>query len=244
MLILHPFIILALGMTPTIIARFLPSLISLKYLVLMKNKLMPYLEKNKILNDSQYGFRSGSSIYHALNLFSSHLYSSLDSKLSVLSIFIDLSKAFDTVNHRITLDKLYHYGIHGTINSWFKDYLTNRSQCTIFDGHISLKLNISTGVPQGSVLGPILFLIYINDIVKVFDCAKSILFADDMTLYFTGSHNDTLFHLANQDLNKLHNWCLSNRLTINNDKTHFILFSNKDTTVFLWFFFLGYVRLH
>ena len=176
-------------------------------------------------------FTSGSSTYHALNLFSSHFYSSLDSKLSVLSIVIDLSKAFDTVNHRILLDKLYHYGIRGTIHSWFKDYLTNRTQCTIIDGHISLKLNISTGVPQGSVLGPILFLIYINDIVNVFDCAKSILFADGMTLYFTGSHNDTQFHLANQDLDKLHNWCLSNRITINNDKTHFMLFSNKNTTV-------------
>ena len=199
--------------------------------VLMKNKLMPYLERNKILSDSQYGFRPRSSTYHALNMFSTHLYSSLDNKLSVLSLFVDFSKAFDTVNHRILLAKLYHYGIRGTIHSWFEDYLTNRTQCTVHDGHTSLKLDISTGVPQGSVLGPILFLIYINDIVNVFTWAKTILFADDMTLYFTGSNNDIRFHLANQDLNKLHSWCLSNRLTINTDKTHFMFFSNRNTNV-------------
>lgn len=195
--------------------------------LLMKNKLVAYLDSKNILGRCQYGFRSGSSTYDALSMFSSHLYSSLNTKQSVLSIFVDFSKAFDTVNHMILLDKLYFYGIRGPLHSWFQDYLTNRSQCTIYDGHKSSTRNISTGVPQGSVLGPILFLIYINDITNIFTSANTILFADDMTLYFTDSNIETLFPQANQDLNKLYNWCLSNRLTINTNKTFYMFFSNK-----------------
>ncbi len=195
---------------------------------LMKNGLLSYLQKYKILSDSQYGFRPGLNTYHALNKFSSHIYSSLDNKLSVLSIFVDFSKAFDTVNHNILLKKLHHYGIRGPIHSWFKTYLTDRSQYTLLEGYKSSVRKITTGVPQGSVLGPMLFLIYINDVVQTFDHADTILFADDMTLYFTGHTNDTLFHSANADLNKLNEWCLSNRLTINSDKTYFMLFSNKN----------------
>ena len=135
------------------------SVFSKIFETLMKSKLMSYLQKNEILINSQYGFRPGLNTYHALNKFSSHLYSSLDNKLSVLSIFVDFSKAFDTVNHNILLQKLYHYGIRGTLHSWFKTYLTDRSQSTLLDGYKSSVRKISTGVPQGSVLGPTLFLI-------------------------------------------------------------------------------------
>lgn len=157
--------------------------------VLMQNRLIAYLKDKSILKNAQFGFKPGSSTFDALSLFSSHLYTSLDNKLS---IFVDFSKAFDTVNHSILLDKLLHYGIRGNIHSWFKDYLTNRMQCTIYNGHKSSERTVSTGVPQGSVLGPILFF-YINDIVHVFSSASTVLFADDMTIYFTGSNVQQLF---------------------------------------------------
>ena len=194
---------------------------------LMKNSLMSYLEKKNILNPTQFGFRRNHNTFQALNLFSSDIYSALDNKLSVLSVFIDFAKAFDTVNHKILLDKLYHYGIRGPIHSWFTDYLTNRTQQTVFEGELSTLNNNHLGVPQGSILGPILFLIYINDISDIFTHSKTILFADDMTLYLVGPHPEQLITTANKELHQLYQWCISNRLTINTDKTYFMLFTTK-----------------
>ena len=194
----------------------------------MKINLTSYLEDKNIISNSQFGFRSGHSTFDALNLFSSNLFSSLDKSLSVLAVFVDFSKAFDTVNHSILLDKLYHYGIRSPIHAWFKDYLSNRTLQTVYDGHTSSQRNMYLGVPQGSVLGPILFLIYINDITNIFHKAETILFADDMTLYITGPNPETLIATVNQELDKLNHWCLTNRLTINVNKTCFMLFSNKN----------------
>ena len=136
--------------------------------LLMKKYLMHYLEHKNILNPTQFGFRRNHNTFQALNLFSSNIYSALNNSHSVLSIFIDFAKAFDTVNHKILLDKMYHYGIRGPIHSWFKDYLTDRNQITVFKGENSSSSTITHGVPQGSILGPILFLIYINDISDIF----------------------------------------------------------------------------
>ena len=197
--------------------------------LLMKKHLMHYLENKNILNPTQFGFRRNHNTFQALNLFSSNIYSALDDSLSVLSIFIDFAKAFDTVNHKILLDKMYHYGIRGPIHSWFRDYLTDRNQITVFKGESSSSSSITLGVPQGSVLGPILFLIYINDISDIFTKSKTILFADDMTLYLNGPSPEQLIATANQELQQLHQWCLCNRLTINTDKTYYMLFTNKKT---------------
>ena len=124
----------------------------------MKNFLMSYLEKNSILNPTQFGFSRNHNTFQALNLFSSNIYSALDNKLSVLSVFIDFAKAFDTVNHNILLDKLHHYGTRGPIHSWFTDYLTSRTQQTVIKGEFSTLNNNNLGVLQGSILGTILFL--------------------------------------------------------------------------------------
>ena len=204
------------------------SVFSKIFELLMKQHLMHYLENKNILNPLQFGFRRNHSTFQALNLFSSTIYSSLDAGLSVLSIFIDFSKAFDTVNHKILLDKMHYYGIRGPILSWFKDYLTDRNQTTTFNGVNSSCSKITLGVPQGSVLGPILFLIYINDISNIFSKSKTLLFADDMTLYLIGPSPEELINTANQELQKLHQWSVCNRLTINTDKTYFMLFTNKN----------------
>ena len=193
----------------------------------MKIQLMQYLENKNIINHTQYGFRRKRNTFQALNAFSNDIFRSLDEKQSVLSVFIDFAKAFDTVNHKILLDKMHHYGIRGTILLWFKDYLTDRHQQVTIDG---VKSSIKTpilGVPQGSVLGPILFLIYINYISNTVINSKTILFADDMTMYLIGPSPEQLITNANYDLSNLYQWCLSNRLTINTDKTYFMLFSGK-----------------
>lgn len=163
----------------------------------------------------------------ALNEFSNDVFSAIDGKLSVLSIFIDFAKAFDTVNHKILLNKMHHYGIRGPILSWIKDYLTDRYQHTVFSGKKSSSTIVTLGVPQGSVLGPILFLLYINDISDIFSNSKTLLFADDMTVYLTGPNPNQLGHNANTELQKLHQWCICNRLSININKTYFMLFTTK-----------------
>ena len=187
------------------------------------------MKLKNILNPSQYGFRQNCSTFKALNIFSNYVFSAIDKKLPVLSIFIDFAKAFDTVNHKILINKMYHYGIRGPILSWFKDYLTDRYQVTVFNGEKSPTSTVNIGVPQGSVLGPILFLIYINDISDIFSEAKSILFADDMTLYLTDPSHDQLQTNANLELEKLYKWCLCNRLTINTKKTYYMIFTTKKT---------------
>ena len=195
---------------------------------LMKKYLIHYLEHKNILNPSQFGFRRNFSTFKALNKFSNDIFSAIDNKNSVLSVFIDFAKAFDTINHKVLLSKMHHYGIRGPVLSWFKDYLTNRHQYTFFNCEKSSPTLITLGVPQGSVLGPVLFLLYINDISNIFSTSKSILFADDMTAYLTGPDPGQLITSANSELEKLYQWCLCNRLTINTDKTYFMLFTGKN----------------
>ena len=195
----------------------------------MKSYLIQYFESKNIFNPSQFGFRRKRSTFLPLNIFSNDVFSAIDNKLSVLSIFIDFAKAFDTVNHNILISKLHHYGIRGPILSWLKDYLEERQHYTVFCGKKSALTRTTLGVPQGSVLGPVLFLIYINDISNIFSESKSLLFADDMTLYFTGPNPTQLAHNANNELNKLYQWCLCNRLTINTNKTYYMLFTTNRT---------------
>ena len=134
------------------------------------------------------------------------------------SILIDLSKAFDTLDHDIMLSKLRYYGVSGTELKIFADYLLERFQYVDYSGICSKKLPITTGVPQGSVLGPLLFLIYINDLPTVSDIFNILMYVDDTTLFcnFDNIRNETTI---NNEINNIYKWLCSNKLSLNVSKT-------------------------
>ena len=143
----------------------------------------------KILSDNQFGFRKQHSTEYALTLLYDKVSLAIDNKEFTVGIFINLSKAFDTVDHTILLNKLQHYGIRGVVHKWFSNYLSNREQFVKFNETISSQRTIKCGAPQGSILGPLLFLIYTNDLCSVSKALDFILFADDTNIFF--SHKNT-----------------------------------------------------
>ena len=139
-------------------------------------------------------------------------------------MFIDFKKAFDTINHQILLGKLYGYGITGTLLKWFEDYLAYRSQYVIYDGNKLGTKEVKCGVPQGSILGPLLFIITMNDICNVSDLLFAIKYADDTCLLVHGNDIHTLIKQLNSELQCLSGWFKSNKLSLNTKKTFYIIF--------------------
>ena len=191
---------------------------------IMYNKLIDFLDKYNILYRNQFGFRQGHSTHHALITLVDKITKSLDDGDIVIGVFLDLKKAFDTVNHKILLKKLYQYGIRGKLNEWFNNYLTNRSQYVLFNGQKSDIRDVTCGVPQGSILGPLLFILYINDLAGVSEKLFCVLFADDTNVFLNDKDINKLFQNIEFELSKLYNWLLVNKLTLNLAKTHFMVF--------------------
>ena len=142
--------------------------------------------------------------------------------------FVDLAKAFDTVNHTILLSKLYHYGVRGITHEWFTSYLCNRKQYVYVNNATSDSLPVVCGVPQGSILGPLLFLIYINDLNFISKIVTFIMFADDTNIFIAGHRLNDITLLINQELEKINTWFCANLLSLNVKKTNYILFGNKN----------------
>ena len=189
------------------------------------NKLYNYLNGNSILSNHQFGFRSGHSTEMPLTIALDRITHALDRRQHVISIFLDLQKAFDMVDHSILLKKLEHYGVRGVSLGWFNSYLTNRRQIVKLNSVMSDCQPIVCGVPQGSILGPLLFLIFINDICNLPMNLYPLLFADDTTLLYANANIDDLISTVNNDLDVLSKWFKSNRLLLNINKTNFMFFS-------------------
>ena len=188
------------------------------------NQLLEFLNSNSIISPQQYGFRPKRSTELALTFFTKYVLDAFDDEEFVLSVFLDLSKAFDTVNHEILLKKLYHYGIRGTAYDWFKSYLSNRSQYTCINKLSSSILPVVCGVPQGSILGPLLFILYMIDLCLSSNIMQYILYADDTAVFSKGKHTIDLINTVNLELIQISNWLSSNKLTLNIAKTHCIIF--------------------
>ena len=191
---------------------------------IMYKKIISYLNSNNILFKHQYGFRTKHSTLHPIIHLLNHCAESSNKSDPefTLAVFCDLSKAFDVISHDILLNKLNTYGIRGIANQWFKSYLTQRTQFVEIDKNKSNPLPIQCGVPQGSILGPLLYLIYVNDIYN--SCTGNILsFADDTTLYTSHSDIQQLYTTANTHINNLFEWFCANRLSLNANKTKYIV---------------------
>ena len=191
------------------------------------NRLISYLNNQNLLSNQQYGFLSGISTHDAVINLLEFVYNSLDKKHHNINIFIDLSKAFDTVNHEILLYKLTCFGIRGTPHDLLKSYFHNRKQVVRIKNVTSSSKTINIGVPQGSILGPLLFLMYINDLPNVSNLLHTVLFAVDTTLTYSHKDNNELVQTVNSELDKIKDWTLRNRLTMNVDKTNLLICTNK-----------------
>ena len=196
---------------------------------LFYDRMALFLNKYDTLSPSQYGYRSNMSTNEALLELVEEITNSLENKYAI-GVFIDLKKAFDTVDHDILCKKLYFYGVRGVSHQWIQSYLENRKQFVNFNNCDSEILNVSCGVPQDSILGPKLFITYINDICKVSKVFKFILFADDTNILCCDRDLNELVRMINNGLEQLQVWFSVNRLSLNVTKTNYMIFGNRKLT--------------
>ena len=192
----------------------------------LHNQIIQFLNKHNIIHEQQYGFRENKSTELALTQISNELSQNTQNGYFTCSVFVDLAKAFDTVDHSILLSKLQNYGIRGTPFQLLSSYLHDRNQKTIINNKHSNTEKITCGVPQGSILGPLLFNLYINDIVNV-SLFTTRLFADDACFTYSLKDPILLQTTVNNEINKINTWLKTNKLSANYSKTNYIIFNNK-----------------
>ena len=191
------------------------------------NRMLEYIEKYNIFSSIQFGFRKKMGTETALVEFTDFIHNGLTKKHNVGSIFMDLSKAFDVMDHSILKIKLEHYGFRGKFLDFLMSFLMQRKYYVHVNGHRSDIKTVNIGVPQGSTLGPLLFLIFINDMKNCSRILKFIQFADDTTLLFSSSDIKILNEILEREANKVILWFNANKLIINLTKTNCMMFSNK-----------------
>jgi hypothetical protein len=207
---------------------------------LIFNRLIPFLFENKICTEAQNGFRKGKCIETATQSFIEVIQESPDKELHTIGIFFDLTKAYDILNHNVLLEKLSSYGIRGIANSWFKSYLSSRRQFIEInqsdssnfrvDRYRSSFMEIKQGVPQGSVLGALLFLLYINDLPSNIHGAKLVMFIDDINVLITDSDVGALQSKIDRVMVELESWFNRNNFVINTGKSVVMSFHNRQIT--------------
>ena len=205
--------------------KLIAPLKRLNLIVDMYRRLTKFLIQHNFFCDLQLGFRKNYSTSDAITFMIDKISKAFDRKEMTLIIFLDLSKAFDSINHSILLHKLNHFGIRGPALDWFKSYLNGRSQKVICSGVVFTNThNISMGVPQGSILGRLLFLIFVNDFQNSVNCSNAIMYADDTTFYISDKNVKKLVEKSNKELARVDDWLTANKLTLIVAKTNFILF--------------------
>ena len=191
---------------------------------LVFSRIFSHIQNNKLIYNLQYGFRPKHSTDHALINITENIRDALDEGKYACGVFVDFQKAFDTVNHNILIKKLSFFGINGKIKEWVESYLSNRKQFVSILGYDSRPQQVEHGVPQGSVLGPLLFLLYINDLYRSIKYSKTYHFADDTNLLNINSSIFKIKYQLNRDLKALHRWLLANKISLNAAKTELIFF--------------------
>ena len=195
---------------------------------IVHRQVYKYLREHNLITSEQFGFRPNLSTNVALTRVTEEILLNIDNKLTTGAVFIDLRKAFDTVDHTLLIAKLKNIGFSASVINWFTSYLSSRTAVTSINNIKSTPKPVTVGVPQGSILGPLLFLIFINDLPQCLKHCKSILYADDTLLYYSTKTENELQDKINEDLNSLSQWLNNNLLTLNYEKTKFMIFYNKN----------------
>lgn len=192
----------------------------------LKQRLVDYLEKHNLISDRQFGFRKHFSTEHAVITLIENIIHGISNNKKCLAVFLDLTKAFDTVNHNILLGVMYDVGFRGVVFELFSNYLSCRMQKVKIDGILSTGMAIKTGVPQGTILGPVLFLLYINSLIDS-QCINglAVSYADDTVILFQADSWNEVYQTAENELKTVQKWINSMRLSINTTKTKFLTFS-------------------
>lgn len=199
--------------------------VSKVYERIVYDRIVDFLNRNNAFSECQYGFRKNFSTSLALTQFVDKATEALDARDCFIGIYVDLSKAFDTVDHNILLRKLDYYGIRGRMKDWLADYLRDRKQYVVYGDASSGYLPITCGVPQGSILGPLLFIIYLNDLPLMMTRLSTIMFADDTTFHIRHSDLNSAVAIVNSQLSLFAEWLRVNRLSLNTKKTKSMLFT-------------------
>ena len=187
-----------------------------------------FLDDKELLNENQGGFRKHRSTISTTAKFIDDILIEMNERQYTVACFIDLKKAFDTINHQILMQKLPHFGINDKTCNWVQNYLENRKQKCTVNGRTSCVRDITCGVPQGSILGPLLFLLFVNDMDQDLIHSKVLLYADDTVLYASNNHEEVAHLWVSENLQLISKWCSANQLTINTNKTKVMLFGTRN----------------